>query len=62
MDTQRFNQFITYTGWLVFLISGITYTLTIEATTSLWDCGEFIASSWKQQVVHPPGASTFLMI
>src|SRR5690606_4500403 len=30
--------------------------------TSWWDCGEFIASAYKMQIVHQPGAPLFLMI
>ena len=49
-------------GWLVFLIATIVYLTTLEPTTSLWDCGEFIASSYKLQVGHPPGAPFFMLI
>ena len=50
------------TGWIVFLIALVVYSLTIEQTTSFWDCGEFISGAFKLQVVHPPGAPMFLMI
>jgi hypothetical protein len=43
------------TGWIVFIVAGFTYILTIEPTASLWDCGEFIASSYKLEIGHPPG-------
>ncbi|MGD2035401.1 MAG: DUF2723 domain-containing protein, partial [Bacteroidales bacterium] len=49
-------------GWLVFLISATVYLLTLEPTTSLWDCGEFIASAYKLQVGHPPGAPLFMIV
>ncbi|HEX2395006.1 MAG TPA: DUF2723 domain-containing protein, partial [Bacteroidales bacterium] len=49
-------------GWIVFLISSAVYLSTIEPTVSLWDCGEFIASSYKLQVGHPPGAPLFMII
>ncbi len=62
MDQNQFKGLNRLGGWLVLLISGIVYTLTMESTASLWDCGEFIASAYKQQVVHPPGAALFLMI
>ena len=39
----------------VLLISTLTYLLTIEPSASFWDCGEFIASSYKLEVGHPPG-------
>ncbi len=49
-------------GWLVFAISMYVYGSTIEPTGSFWDCGEFIAASYKLQVGHPPGAPLFLMM
>ncbi len=49
-------------GWLVFLVGAVTYLLTIEPTTSFWDCGEFIASAYKLEVGHPPGAPLFMII
>ena len=49
-------------GWFVFLIAAYVYLVTIEPTTSLWDCGEFIASSYKLQVGHPPGAPFFMIM
>ena len=50
------------TGWLVFLFALVVYTLTLEATASFWDCGEFISGAWKMQVVHPPGAPLFIIV
>ncbi len=49
-------------GWLVFLVALVTYTLTLESTTSFWDCGEFISGAYRLQVVHPPGAPMFLLL
>ncbi|GIV41089.1 MAG: membrane protein [Vicingaceae bacterium] len=49
-------------GWLVWLLATIVYGLTVEPTVSFWDCGEFIATSFKLEVGHPPGAPLFLMI
>lgn len=49
-------------GWLSFVIALTVYLLTMEPTVSLWDCGEYIASSYKLQVGHPPGAPLFQMI
>jgi hypothetical protein len=49
-------------GWIVFLISAVVYLLTLEPTVSLWDCGEFIASAFKLEVGHPPGAPIFMIV
>ncbi len=49
-------------GWIAFAIAMFVYGSTIEPTGSFWDCGEFIAASFKLQVGHPPGAPLFLMM
>jgi len=49
-------------GAIVFLISFLIYYLTVEPTTSFWDCGEFIAASYKLEIGHPPGAPLYLLI
>ena len=49
-------------GWASFGIALLVYLLTLEPTVSLWDCGEFIASSYKLQVGHPPGAPLFMIL
>jgi hypothetical protein len=36
-------------------ISGIDFINSGDYTTSLWDCGEFISTSNKLEVGHPPG-------
>lgn len=59
---KQFKLANNIVGWLVFLVALVTYTLTLESTTSFWDCGEFIAGAYKLQVVHPPGAPTFLLL
>lgn len=60
MNTFRRANIIT--GWIVFIISAIVYLLTKEPTASFWDCGEFIASSYKMEVGHPPGAPFFMLV
>ncbi|MEA2042689.1 MAG: DUF2723 domain-containing protein [Bacteroidota bacterium] len=59
---KKFKQLNLITGWLVFLIAAITYFLTIEPTTSFWDCGEFITTGFKMEVGHPPGAPFFMIL
>jgi len=58
----NFRRLNTITGWVLFAVSAFVYLLTIEPTVSFWDCGEFILSSFRLQVGHPPGAPLFLMI
>ncbi|MBT3800948.1 MAG: DUF2723 domain-containing protein, partial [Bacteroidetes bacterium] len=61
MNQKRFELFNNVLGLLVFGIAAFVYLSTIEPTVSIWDCGEFIAGSYKLEVVHPPGAPFFLM-
>jgi hypothetical protein len=62
MAAFNFNKWNTITGWCAFAVALITYTLTVEPTMSFWDCGEYIATSAKLQVGHPPGAPLYQMI
>jgi len=59
---MKYSKINNITGWLCFLVAALTYILTLEPSVSFWDCGEFIASAFKMQVVHQPGAPLFLMI
>lgn len=59
---QNFQKANNLAGWIVFAIALITYWLTMEPTASYWDCGEFIAVSYKLEVSHPPGAPLFMLI
>ena len=62
MELTRFKRINTYISLAVLVISSATYLLTIEPTASFWDCGEFIASSYKLEVGHPPGNPVFQLI
>src|SRR6478736_903063 len=57
-----FQQSNNLAGWIIFCIALLVYTLTVEETASFWDPGEFIATSYKLQVPHPPGAPLFLLL
>jgi hypothetical protein len=59
---RSFKSLNNLVGWLVFAIAAVTYLATLEPTASFWDCGEFIACSYKLLVPHPPGAPTFLLL
>jgi len=57
-----FNRLNNQVGWGVFAVTAFVFLRTIEPTASFWDCGEFIACSYKLLVPHPPGAPTFLVL
>ncbi len=59
---QNYQRINNISGWAIFAIATIVYWLTVEPTASYWDCGEFIAVSYKLEVPHPPGAPLFLLI
>lgn len=58
-DITRINRIVAA---LVFFIALATFGLTVEPTASFWDAGEYIATSAKLQVGHPPGAPFFQMM
>lgn len=62
MNGKKFRQWNLLTALVVLAISAFTYLSTIEPTASFWDCGEFIASSYKLEVGHPPGNPVFQLI
>lgn len=59
---MNYNKINNILGWACGLIATIVYVMTVERTTSFWDTGEFIASAYKMQIVHQPGAPLFLML
>jgi len=62
MAQFNFKKWNTLLGWFSFLIALITYSLTVEPTVSFWDAGEYILTSSKLEVGHPPGAPFFQML
>ena len=56
---NQYKKLNNVIGWTVFLIASLVYLSTIEQTVSFWDCGEYIATAYKLEVGHPPGAPLF---
>lgn len=59
MNYKKINNI---TGWIVGIFACAVYLMTMEATISFWDCGEFASGAYKLEVVHAPGAPLFLLI
>src|ERR1700761_28098 len=59
---MRFSKVNNIVGWIIGVIATTTYVMTMEATGSFWDCGEFISSCYKLEVPHPPGAPLFALM
>ena len=59
---MQFKKINTITGWAVCIVACAVYLMTMEASGSLWDCGEFASSAYKLQIPHPPGAPLFVLL
>jgi Protein of unknown function (DUF2723) len=59
---KNYQKINNVAGWFAFLIAAFVYLSTMEPTASFWDCGEYIATSFKLEVGHPPGAPLFNLI
>jgi len=59
---KKYNLYNNVFGWIIFIVAAAVYLMTIEPTVSFWDCGEFITTSFKLEVGHPPGAPFFNII
>ncbi len=62
MDFKSYRTVNNILGWLMFLTAAAVFMLTLEPTASFWDAGERLATSFKLQVAHPPGAPLYQMM
>ena len=59
IDFYKYNKIF---GLIAGLFAFIVFALTVEPTASYWDCAEYISTSAKLQIGHPPGAPLFQML
>lgn len=62
MTNFNFSRWNIVLAWFTFAVALVTYVMTAEPTLSFWDAGEYIATSSKLQVGHPPGAPLYQML
>ncbi len=48
---KRINNLI---GLIIGIVASAVYIMTAEPTVSWWDCGEYIATTSKMLIGHPP--------
>ena len=62
MKEINFYKYNRVFGIIAGLFSFVIFSLTVEPTASYWDCAEYISTSAKLQIGHPPGAPLFQML
>ncbi len=62
LNESLYKKIDNYLAWFVFALAGLVYMLTLEPTSSFWDCGENLTVSSKLQIGHPPGAPLYQMM
>ena len=62
MKKINFYKYNRIFGTIAGLFAFFVFSLTVEPTASYWDCAEYISTSAKLQIGHPPGAPLFQML
>ena len=58
----KHKKAVNHIGWVLGVLTSVLYILCQEPTLSFWDSGEYILTSSKLQVGHPPGAPLYQIL
>ena len=58
----KYKKTVNHIGWILGVLTSILYVSCAEPTLSFWDSGEYILTSSKLQVGHPPGAPFYQLL
>lgn len=58
----KYKKTVNHIGWILGVLTSILYIVCAEPNVSFWDSGEYILTSAKLQVGHPPGAPLYQIL
>ncbi len=62
MLQKKYKNWERILSYVVFLLSTVVYLITMEKSSSSWDCPEFIITFHKLEAGHPPGAPFYMLV
>ncbi len=61
MSRHAFSRRRYLAPWIAFVLSLLTYWLTVEPTASWWDCPEYLTTALLLEIGHPPGNPVWML-